>query len=58
MRTEHWLRAVAEYVRTMNELCDRYLLAWPPRPEPLHWVRRGDTWVLCGEVLPDRRCGD
>lgn len=56
MRTEHWLRAVAEYVRTMNELYDRYLLAWPPRPEPLHWVRCGDTWILRGEVLPDRRC--
>ncbi|MGW3471542.1 hypothetical protein ACWDKQ_24480 [Saccharopolyspora sp. NPDC000995] len=58
MRTQHWLRAVAEYVRTMNELYDRYLLAWPLRPEPLHWVRRGDTWIFCGEVLPDRPCGD
>ncbi|MEU5853242.1 hypothetical protein [Saccharopolyspora shandongensis] len=55
MRTGTWLRVLVEHVRTMNDLYDRYLLAWPPQPEPLHWVRRGGTWILRGEVLPGQR---
>ncbi|MCI2422001.1 hypothetical protein MOQ72_31675 [Saccharopolyspora sp. K220] len=56
MPTTSWsrvLHAVVEYVRVMNDLSGRYLLAWPPQPEPLHWVRRGDVWLLRGEVLPE-----
>ncbi|MBB5154046.1 hypothetical protein [Saccharopolyspora phatthalungensis] len=55
MRTWSWsraLHALVDYVRRMNELSDRHLLAWPPKPAPLHWVRRDDTWILHGEVLP------
>ncbi|MGP4018356.1 hypothetical protein [Saccharopolyspora sp. 5N708] len=61
MPTASWsrvLHAVVEYVRVMNDLHDRYLLAWPPQPEPLHWVRCGDTWILRGAVLPEPRGSD
>ncbi|WP_188990437.1 hypothetical protein [Saccharopolyspora thermophila] len=51
---ERWRDVVAHHVRVMNDLYVRYLLAWPPEPEPLQWVRRGDTWLLVGEILPDR----